>query len=101
MTWSFILTSSQNLLGATPSKTLFGTALKNLAKKQTFILKPTQLEIQPSASVSFTYAKSGTSLDWSIGSSMNSDDEMPDVHSDSNPIISSQQSLDIPSSSTT
>ena len=83
----------------TPSKTSFGTALKNLANKQTFILEPTQPHIESSTSVSSTYAKSGKSLDWTLGSSMNPDVEMPDVHSDSN-LISSQQTLDIPSSST-
>ena len=62
----------------------------------TFETQPTNI----STSVSHTYVESRTSLDWTTLCSMVFDVEMPDVNDDSNLSTSSQQTIDIPSSST-
>lgn len=90
------------LISATQPLNSLGTALDNLANKY-FILGRSIQSTPASASTSQASIDSGTSHQpgWTIcGSLDSSDEDMPKFITDRNPNISSQSTLDTPSSST-
>jgi len=88
-------------LSATHSNISFAIALRNLANKHTSIIEPIQPVCTDKISISYTNVESTTShqSNWTLCSSMDFDNEMLDVYTDSNPHIASHQTIGIPTSS--